>query len=136
MTSLRPPVTLALLLLLLAPVRAQEEEPGSPDAPTAAPPPADARKLTKAQIQERLDEQKRTLLPKVWPPKCETDEAHRRKYLDKWQAVVSDHYIVFTNGPTASCQKYAVTLEELYRTIQKRLPFPDLDRLLVAYIFA
>src|SRR5262249_54784177 len=73
---------------------------------------------------------------KVWPPKCATDEAHKKQYLDKWQAVVSEHYLLFTNGPTTSCQMYAVTLEKLYAFVKKELPFEDIDHLLTCYIFA
>ncbi|MFY9342081.1 MAG: hypothetical protein WAT39_06315 [Planctomycetota bacterium] len=100
---------------------------------TTSPP---GRGLTPAQIAQRLDDVKAKLLPQIWEPKCDEDESHRRKYLDKWQAVPSAHYLVFTNGPTATCKKYSVTLEKLYAAIQQELPFADLDRPLVAYIFA
>lgn len=91
------------------------------------------KKATAEEIEKHLKHVKASLLPKVWPPKCDRDVIERRKYLKEWQAVTSEHYIVFTDGPTASCKKYAVTLEDLYRTIKKDLPFEDIDRLLVAY---
>lgn len=87
------------------------------------------------QLEEALEQVKATILPMSWDRKCDRDEARRRKYLKKWQTVVSEHYIVFTNGPKSSCKKYAVTLEKLYDAIQKELPFEDPDHLLVAYIF-
>lgn len=87
------------------------------------------------QVDAALEQIKKTILPISWEPKCDDDERRRDKYLKKWQAVVSGHYIVFTNGPKASCKKYAVTLEKLYKVIQKELPFEDPDHLLVAYIF-
>lgn len=95
-----------------------------------------SKKPTPEQLEQKLSLVKASLLPKVWHPKCDEDESYRRKYLEKWQAVTSEHYIVFTNGPTATCKKYAVTLEDLYTAIKKELPFEDPDHLLVAYIFA
>ncbi len=116
-------VTLSGLHAQAATTQAREPEPAG-------------RALTKAQVAERLEKCKGSLLPQVWPAKCDKDAEYRRQYLSKWQAVTSDHYLVFTDGPTASCRKYAVTLEELYRTIQQQIPFADLDHPLVAYIFA
>ncbi|MFK7740078.1 MAG: hypothetical protein AB8H80_07110 [Planctomycetota bacterium] len=94
-----------------------------------------APKPDKQQIAAALDHVKTTILPHCWDAKCSDSESRRRKYLKKWQAVVSDHYVVFTNGPTSTCKKYAVTLESLYDKMQKQLPFEDPDHLLVAYIF-
>jgi hypothetical protein len=113
------------MLLCAGPAAAQDAEPAPPSG----------RKPTKEEVASRLDAVKQDLLPKVWSEKVAADKLERKKYLAAWQAVTSEHYIVFTDGPTASCRKYAVTLEDNYRTIQKQLPFADLDRLLVAYIF-
>jgi hypothetical protein len=113
------------LLLAAASGAAQDGEPA----------PRSGRSPTKAEVAARLAAVKQDLLPKVWSDKVAADKLERRKYLAGWQAVTSDHYLVFTDGPTASCRKYAVTLEDNYRAIQQALPFADLDRLLVAYIF-
>lgn len=122
----------AALLSVLSALPAQRE-----DEPTeVSTNPLVGRKPTKDEVAKQLDQVKTGLLPRVWHPKCDTDAMYRRKYLDQWQAVTSDHYIVFTDGPTATCKKYGDTLEALYATIKKELPFEDLDRLLVAYIFA
>lgn len=91
---------------------------------------------TPAQIAEQLEHVKRTLLPKVWGDKISASQQEQKKYLAKWQAVTSAHYILFTNGPTATCKKYAVTLEELYAFVKKELPFTDVNHLLTCYIFA
>lgn len=124
------------ILLAASVLRAQEAVPATTAASEPSPASAStARKLTKEEVKERLEAVRRDVLPEAWPPKCDKDEQARKHYLAEWHAVVSAHYIVFTNGPQASCQKYTVTLEELYSTIQKKLPFADLDRLLVAYIF-
>ncbi|MEO6596031.1 MAG: hypothetical protein ABIP94_14880 [Planctomycetota bacterium] len=106
---------------------------------TKAQPVTPAKKgwsLTPEQLDERLAEVKAKLLPRVWSPKCDDDVLTQRKYLDKWQVVPSEHYLVYTNGPTASCKSYAVTLEKLYAVIKNELPFEDPDRPLIAYIFA
>lgn len=102
---------------------------------TVAVPPKASRKLSPAQVAERLGKVKEEILPKVWDEKAEKEELDRRKWLQKWQAVQGDHYLVFTNGPTDSSKKYQVTLENLYALVKKTIPFEDLDHLLVAYIF-
>ncbi|MFO1077130.1 MAG: DUF1570 domain-containing protein [Planctomycetota bacterium] len=116
---------LAWTLLSLAPLAAQEEEPEDHSS----------RDLTAEQVEQRLDQVKRDLLPKVWTEKEAKDPVRAKKYLATWHAVTSEHYILFTNGPTASCKKYAVTLEEQYERVKKELPFEDVDHLLVCYIF-
>jgi hypothetical protein len=121
--------SLALAVLFTGLAMAQDDDAGSKVLVVGKKPDA----ATQAQ---KLDHVKLHLLPRVWPAKCTTDEQFRRKYVEKWQLVVSEHYAVFTNGPKQTCQKYAVTLEELYDAIQKELPFKDPDHLLVAYIFA
>jgi len=122
--------TLTFIALALAPAI---------DAQTKARPSSQAIVLktspSKAEVAAALEQVKTTVLPRCWSSKCDKKESQRKKYLKKWQAVVSDHYVVFTNGPTASCKKYGVTLETLYERMQKELPFDDPDNLLVAYIF-
>jgi len=98
--------------------------------------PKQGRTLTAAQIAQRLEQVKQELLPKVASDKVLHSEEERKKYFAKWQAVTSEHYLLFTNGPTDSCKKYAVTLEEQYARVKKELPFDDLDHLLTCYIFA
>ena len=116
-------------VLFTAVASSQGDAPGDEATPTG-------KVLTPAQVAQRLADVKSNLLPRVWAAKCDEDEAYRRKYLDKWQAVTSEHYLVFTNGPTATCRKYAITLEELFVVIKKELPFEDPDHPLIAYIFA
>lgn len=106
------------------------------EAPPAPPPAGPGRALTPEQVAERLATFKTGLLPQVMPPKIANDEQARAKYLAKWQAVMSEHYLLFTNGPTTTCRKYAVSLERLYEYVQKELPFEDVDHLLPCYIFA
>ncbi|MGE3171507.1 MAG: hypothetical protein AB7O97_02700 [Planctomycetota bacterium] len=131
-------IALGLGAGLAAPARAQSDAaaPTSEEEPAPAPAEPAGRSLTEEQQEQWLEQVRTDLLPKVWPERCADDEGYRRKYLRKWQAVVSDHYIVFTNGPTATCRKYAVTLESLFAKIRETLPFPEPERLLVAYIFA
>lgn len=121
---------LALALVTAATAPAQDDEGPGAQHPVLPPKP------TAEQVASALEGVKTSILPRCWDKKCDEEEMRRRKYLDKWQAVVCEHYIVFTNGPTASCKKYAVTLEKLYDMVQKELPFEDPDHLLVAYIFA
>ena len=116
----------AILVLLCAALGAQDH----PDDEVRT-----SRTPTPEQISERLEKVKRDLLPKVWSPKIAKAPIEQKKYLEKWQAVTSAHYILFTNGPTATCKKYAVTLEELYASVKKEIPFTDLDYLLTCYIF-
>lgn len=123
-------ILLALALAASMPLAAQEEPAELSKHPVLSAKPSDE------DVATALERVKATILPKCWEPKCDDDGARRDKYLRKWQTVVSDHYIVFTNGPTATCKKYAVTLEKLYDSIKKELPFADPDHLLVAYIFA
>src|SRR3990172_1423605 len=119
-------VGIPFLLLCLAAVAQEfpQEEPQTSRTPTPA------------QVAERLEQVKRDLLPKCWSSKIGENEQEKKKYLAKWQAVTSAHYILFTNGPTASCKKYASTLEELYTYVQKEIPFEDVNHLLLCYIFA
>ncbi|MBK8099347.1 MAG: DUF1570 domain-containing protein [Planctomycetes bacterium] len=112
------------------------EAPAAPHTPEPDNPPQTARTAKPEEIAKRLEQVKRDLLPRVWNPKIDQNQGEQKKYLAKWQAVTSDHYILFTNGPTTSCKKYATTLEELYGFVQKELPFQDLDHLLTCYIFA
>ena len=92
-------------------------------------------KPSKQDVANALAQVKESILPRCWDEKCNKSDSRRTKYLKKWQAVVSKHYIVFTNGPTSSSKKYGVTLEKLYSFIKKELPFEDPKHLLVAYIF-
>ena len=121
-----------VLCALVPPCLGQEPTEAGSDKPSAAA----SRKLTREQVHERLEKVKESIVPKVWSDKVDKDPIKQFKYLKKWHAVTSDHYIIYTNGPKASCQKYAKTLEENYRTIQTALPFDDLNHLMVAYIFA
>jgi len=122
--SMHTLVAMPFLLLCLA-ARAQkpQEEPKTSRTPTPT------------QIAERLEQVKRDLLPKCWAPKIGENQLEQKKYLAKWQVITSPHYILFTNGPTATCKKYSTTLEELYSYVQKELPFADIDHLLTCYIF-
>lgn len=116
------------LTLLLLGVAAAQDFPAEETRTSRTP--------TANQIQERLVTLKRDLLPRVWPPKINDKVLEQNKYMAAWQAVTSPHYILFTNGPTATCKKYATTLEELYTFVKKELPFEDIDHLLTCYIFA
>lgn len=130
----KTPVLLTLIALVLAQnLRAQDPESPTEDLPQF---PALVRKPSAKDLSTALDAVKANILPRIWDPKLAKDATARKQYLDKWQVVTSDHYAVFTNGPTASCKKYSVTLEDLYGVIKKDLPFEDVDHLLVAYIFA
>lgn len=117
--------TLSLAFLLTVPVVGQDGE-------TAVPA---SRDLTPEQISQHLEQFKKDILPKVLSPKDAEDPRRQKAYLATWQAITSEHYILFTNGPTTSCKKYAVTLEEQYARVKKELPFDDIDHLLVCYIF-
>jgi hypothetical protein len=117
----------SIALLAALPALAQE---------TVASPPKQGRKLNPEQVAQKVETLKAEILPKVWPDKCSTDEMHRRAYFAKWQAVQSDHYLVYTNGPADTVKKFSVTLEELYAFVKKQIPFEDVDHLLTAYIFA
>lgn len=128
-----PSIPLCSLLALAFALPCPGQEPTEADTPK--PTAAASRKLTREEVHERLEKVKETVVPKAWPDKVGEDPIKQFKYLKKWHAVVSDHYIIYTNGPRASCQKYAKTLEQNYRTIQTALPFEDLDHLMVAYIF-
>ena len=123
----RFPHSLATLLLAAA-IGAQTE---APPAPAGA-----SRALTREQIAERLEKVKTDLVPKVISPKIAGDEQAKAKYLARWQAVTSEHYLLFTNGPATTCKKYATSLERIYAYVQKELPFADVDHLLTCYIFA
>ncbi len=123
-------VALVAVALLAAQTRGNAQGPARGIRhPVLEPKPSDEA------VEKALATVKSTILPHCWDKKCDDNELRRNKWLDDWQAVVSDHYIVFTNGPSASCKKYAVTLEDLYETMQKELPFEDPKHLLVAYIF-
>jgi hypothetical protein len=103
----------------------------------APPPPSKAsRELTPAQLAQRLDQVKKEILPKTMTAKMAADPQKVKKYLSDWHTVTSDHYLLFTNGPEATCRKYATTLEKLYGFVKKELPFDDIDHLLTCYIFA
>ncbi len=139
------PVRIAMVWLALAvctaAAAAQTPEPKKPPTRTGGTVAGPARKapvsreLTKEQVEERLESTRNGLLQKVMPKKYRGKASAERKWLRKFQAVQSDHYLLFTNGPTATCKKFAVTLEDLYGTIKKALPFKDRDHLLVCYIF-
>ena len=131
-TTAPSPAAFLVFLLLTAVAVGQ----GAGEGETAGVQTPPSRDLTKEQVAERLEGVKRELVPKVWSPKVGESELEQRKYLAGWQAVTSDHYILFTNGPTASCKKYASTLEQLYKYVQKELPFADIDHKLTCYIFA
>lgn len=108
---------------------------GTGQTVSTVPATAASRELTREQIAERLARFKEDIAAKVISEKDASDRNQSRKWYGKFQAVVSDHYIVFTNGPTTTCKKFARELEALYARVQKEWPFEDIDRLLVCYIF-
>lgn len=110
--------------------------PAQQDAPRASKHAVLPTEPSEEAVGKALADVKQDILPHCWDDKCDDSRSRQKKYLKDWQAVVSDHYIVFTNGPTATCKKYRKTLESLYECIKEELPFEDPDRLLVAYIFA
>mgnify|MGYP007073186455 CR=1 FL=1 len=131
LTSRLTPLLTSLLLGFGTPAAFAQQDGREPvQHPVLAPKPTDDA------VEQVLESVKASILPRCWDDRCDEDESRRRKYLAKWQAVVSEHYVVFTNGPTATCRKYATTLEDLYEQIRKELPFEDPKHLLVAYIFA
>ena len=69
------------------------------------------------------------------PAKYRKDREKARQWLRKFQVVQSEHYLLYTNGPTATCRKYAVSLEELYDFVKKEFAFEDIERKLECYIF-
>lgn len=95
-----------------------------------------AVELTPQELAERLEKVKTEILPKLMTPKIAADPLKVKHYLEQWHTVTSDHYLLFTNGPEASCRKYATSLERLYAAVKKELAFEDSDQPLVCYIFA
>lgn len=121
--------TIAAALLLSCVLTAQT-------AVQPAPTPAESRELTKEQVAERLDQFLESVAMKMMPDSiADADAGRQRQWLRKFQAITSEHYIVFTNGPTATCRKFARELEKLYDAVKAQWPFDDIDRLLVCYIF-
>jgi hypothetical protein len=132
-----PRTSLGLLMVfagivLVGPVGSQTQQP-----PPERPKPAKkSRKLTKAQLAGRLAKFKEKIASKIIPPRLVRKGKHRMdKWLDRFQAVQSEHYIVFTNGPTLTVRRFAKSLEELYEYVGKHFPMEDVDHLLEAYIF-
>jgi hypothetical protein len=70
------------------------------------------------------------------PAKVAADTEKKKAYVAKWQAVPSEHYLLFTNGPTATCKKYATSLERLYEVVKRELSLEDPEGPLACYIFA
>src|SRR5262245_56171202 len=106
---------------------------GTPPRGGQETPPKGGLDLTPQQISERLEQVKAEIIPKVMPTKTAADAEKKKSYLAKWQVVPSEHYILFTNGPTATCKKYAASLERLYVVVKKELGIEDPASPLVAY---
>ena len=108
---------------------------GPAPAQTKSAPAKEKRtKLSKEQLRERL-EGKMPVIEKVMPEKYRKDPAKRRRWLQKFQVVQSDHYLLYTNGPTATCRKYAISLEDLYDFAKSQFEFDDVGYKLECYIF-
>lgn len=111
------------LLALAAPAQAGREDGGK------------GRELTREQLEQRLEEARKGVLSKMVPDRYADDPLKRKRWLADFQAIQSEHYLLFTNGPTNTVRKFAVTLEELYDHVKSEIPFEDIDRLLTCYIF-
>ncbi|MEE9125579.1 MAG: hypothetical protein V3U11_00415 [Planctomycetota bacterium] len=136
MTS--PRTSLGLLVMftgvaLTGPAAAQTQQP--PKQSKTAPK-KKSRKLTGTQLAGRLAKFKEDIAGKIIPMRL-VKKGQRRmdKWLDRFQAVQSEHYIVFTNGPSLTVKRFAKSLEELYTYVGKQFPMDDVDHLLEAYIF-
>ncbi len=92
--------------------------------------------LDKKQERVKLDKFRNNVAAKMVPRKVEKKgERQVRAWLDRFQVVQSEHYLVYTNGPKATSRKFAKTLEQLYSFMQERFPFEDLSRHLECYVF-
>ena len=103
---------------------------------TAAAPVKASRHLDKKQVKAKLEELRLGMLTKMMPERTAKKRKSRRDaWLKKFQAIQSDHYLVFTNGPRNTVKKFAESLEEIYEFVRAQFPFDDVDDLLTAYIF-
>jgi len=122
--------SLVLGLLALGPCAASQPRPRpTPDGrfPLGYEPlPA---KITPAQARDLLEKEKQNafaqLVPRSQKPK---------RYLAGYRVILSDHFILFTNGPRTTL-KFRTTLEKLYRFIKKYYPYVHEDQKLKCYIF-
>jgi len=123
--------TLLLLVAVLPHARAQTTE-APPTATKPGPKP-----LTKAELEQRMKGMREGLIEKLVPEKVKKgDPQKRKKWLDAFFAIQSQHYLLFTNSPPSSGDNFAKSLERLYAFVKKAFPFEDTDHLLECFVFA
>ena len=93
------------------------------------------RALTEEQVQERLGEVRAGILMEVMPERTRTRELQRRRWLNRFHVIKTDHYLLFTNSSRTMAGKFAKSLEEIHAHVRKQFPFEDIDELLTCYVF-
>lgn len=124
-------IALALAVLYLAVNEAPAQKGRSVSAATKP-----SRHLDQQEVKALLEELRLGILTEMMPERIAKRRKNQRNvWLKKFQAIQSDHYMVFTNGPRNTVKKFAQSLEEIYEFTRVQFPFEDIDSLLTAYIF-
>ena len=94
-------------------------------------------RFDKEQLAAEVENFRETIAMKVVPDRISKKGPREvGKWLKKFQIVQSEHYHVYTNGPTNTVKRFAKSLEELYEFVQKTWPFQGLATHHKAYVFA
>jgi len=86
-------------------------------------------RITKEDARRLLEEEKEKAFSQIVPRSLKP-----KRYLDGYRVIVSEHFIIFTNGPRTTL-RFKTTLEKLFKFIKKYYPYADETKQLKCYIF-
>jgi hypothetical protein len=98
-------------------------------ANTDSPPTKKRSRISKEEARRLLEEEKEKAFSQIVPRSLKP-----KRYLRGYRVIVSDHFIIFTNGPRTTL-RFKTTLEKLFKFIKKYYPYADETKQLKCYIF-